>query len=208
MSPLYSNPNTMKSIIIATLAGAFALATVTAQEIGKAAPDFSVKNSKGEAVSLADFKGKTVVLEWFNLGCPFVVKHYDSKNMQTLQADYTAKDVVWLSVNSSNTSSPSYCSPEKMTGCIAEQGMKSTHVLIDSTGVMGHAYAAKTTPHMFIINKEGVLAYDGAIDSKPSTDKADIATADKTFANALDAVLAGKEVANAKNKPYGCGVKY
>lgn len=198
----------MKSIIIATLAGAFALATVTAQEIGKAAPDFSVKNSKGEAVSLADFKGKTVVLEWFNLGCPFVVKHYGSKNMQTLQADYTAKDVVWLSVNSSNTSSPSYCSPEKMTGCIAEQGMKSTHVLIDSSGAMGHAYGAKTTPHMFIINKEGVLVYDGAIDSKPSTDKADIATADKTFANALDAVLAGKEVANGKNKPYGCGVKY
>lgn len=198
----------MKSILLSTLAGAFALAAATAQEIGKAAPAFSVKNTKGEVVSLADLKGKTVVLEWFNLSCPFVVKHYEFKNMQTLQADYTAKGVVWLSVNSSAETKGGYCSPEKMTECIKTQGMKSTHVLIDSTGTMGHAYGAKTTPHLFVINKEGALAYDGAIDSKPSTDKADVAGAEKTFAIALDAVLAGADVPNAKNKPYGCSVKY
>lgn len=198
----------MKSTLIATLVGAFALVSATAQEIGKAAPSFSVKNTKGDEVSLSDFKGKTVVLEWINFECPFVRKHYDTKNMQKLQADYTAKDVVWLAVNSSAEGKQGYCDAAKMTECISKEGVKASHVLLDSSGTMGKAYGAKTTPQMFIINKEGNLAYDGAIDSKPSTDKADVATADKTFADALDAVLAGKEVANAKNKPYGCGVKY
>jgi len=198
----------MKSILLATLVGAFALVTTHAQEIGKAAPAFTAKNSKGETVSLADFKGKTVVLEWLNFECPFVKKHYSSGNMQKLQTDAAAKGVVWLSVNSSAEGKQGYCNPEKMTGCIAREGVKAAHVLLDSDGVVGKSYAAKVTPHLFVINKEGMLAYDGAIDSKSSTDAADVATADKLFANALEAVIAGKEVVNAKNKPYGCGVKY
>jgi peroxiredoxin len=198
----------MKSILLASVVGLLSLATNHAQEIGKAAPAFTAKNSKGEAVSLADFKGKTVVLEWLNFECPFVRKHYSSGNMQKLQADAAAKDVVWLSVNSAAEGKQGHCSPAKMTDCIVKEGIKSAHVLIDSDGAVGKSYGAKVTPHLFIIKKDGVLAYDGAIDSKPSTDAADIATADKLFANALDAVIAGKEVANAKNKPYGCGVKY
>jgi peroxiredoxin len=198
----------MKSILLTTLVGAFALATSHAQEIGKPAPAFSAKNVKGEPVSLAEYKGKTVVLEWLTFDCPFVKKHYSSGNMQKLQAEAAAKGVVWISVNSSAEGKPGYCTPEKMTECIAREKSKAAQVIIDSNGVMGKSYAAKVTPHLFIINKEGVLVYDGAIDSKPSTDAADVATADKLFANALEAVIAGKEVVNAKNKPYGCGVKY
>lgn len=200
--------NPMKSLLFATVVGAFALVTTHAQEIGKAAPAFTAKNSKGESVSLADFKGKTVVLEWLNFECPFVKKHYSSGNMQKLQTEAAAKEVVWLSVNSSAEGKQGFCSPEKMNECITREGSKAAHVLLDSDGVVGKSYAAKVTPHLFIINKDGVLVYDGAIDSKPTTDAADIATADKLFANALEAVIAGKEVTNAKNKPYGCGVKY
>jgi peroxiredoxin len=198
----------MKTILLATLVGALALVNASAQEIGKAAPAFTAKNHKGESVSLADFKGKTVVLEWLNFDCPFVKKHYASGNMQKLQADAAAKDVIWLSVNSAAENKQGYCSPEKMTGCLAREGSKAAHVLIDSDGVVGKSFAAKVTPHLFIINQEGILVYNGAIDSKSSTDVADIATADKLFANALEAVIAGKEVVNAKNQPYGCGVKY
>lgn len=198
----------MKSILFATLVGAIALATTHAQEIGKPAPAFSAKNVKGETVSLAEFKGKNVVLEWINFECPFVNKHYSSGNMQKLQAEAAAKGVVWISVNSSAEGKQGYCSPAKMTECIAREKSKAAQVIIDSTGVVGKSYAAKVTPHLFIINKEGTLVYDGAIDSKSSTDVADVATADKLFANALEAVIAGKEATNAKNKPYGCGVKY
>jgi peroxiredoxin len=198
----------MKHTIIATLAGIVTLACAQAIEIGKAAPAFSAKNVKGETVSLADHAGKVVVLEWTNLSCPFVRKHYDSGNMQKLQESAAAKGVIWLTVNSSAEGKQGFCSPEKMADCIQKEGIKSANVLLDSSGEVGKAYDAKVTPHMFIINKDGTLAYDGAVDSKSSTDKADVATAEPLFANALDAVLAGKAVTNAKNKPYGCGVKY
>lgn len=198
----------MKSILLATLVGVLTLATSHSQEIGKPAPAFSAKNTKGESVSLAEYKGKTVVLEWMNFECPFVKKHYSSGNMQKLQAEAAANGVVWISVNSSAEGKQGYCSPDKMTQCIAREKSKAAQVILDPSGVVGKSYAAKVTPHLFIINKEGVLVYDGAIDSKSSTDAADVATADKLFANALEEVLAGKPVANAKNKPYGCGVKY
>lgn len=198
----------MKSILFATLAGAFALATAQAQEIGKAAPAFTAKNHKGESVSLADLKGKIVVLEWLSFECPFVKKQYSGGAMQKLQADAAAKDIVWLSVNSSAEGKQGHCSPEKMTGCIAREGSKAAHVLLDPAGALGKMYAAKVTPHLFIINKEGMLVYDGAMDPTPSEDSGDVAAADKIFSNALEAVVAGKEVVNAKNKPLGCGVKY
>jgi len=198
----------MKTILLSTLVGAVAIIASHAQEIGKAAPSFTAKNVKGEAVSLADFKGKTVVLEWFNFSCPFVQKHYSGGNMQKLQDDAAAKGVIWLSINSSAVGNQGYCDPAKMTECIARERNKAAHVLLDPDGIVGKSYAAKVTPHLFIINKEGILSYDGAIDSKPSTDSADIAAATPLFANALEAVLAGKEVTEAKNKPYGCSVKY
>ena len=198
----------MKSIISAALVSAFALTTAFSAEIGKAAPAFTAKNVNGEEVSLSDYKDKVVVLEWLNFGCPFVKKHYSAKNMQKLQADYAAKDVVWISVNSSAEGKQGYYEASKLAEKAASEGSKATQIILDTEGTIGKAYDAKVTPHMMIIAKDGTLAYSGAIDSVPSTDSADIEGADKLFANALDAVLAGTEVTDAKNKPYGCGVKY
>lgn len=198
----------MKTILLSALVGAFALVTATAKEIGKAAPDFSAKDAKGATVSLASLKGKTVVLEWFNFDCPFVQKHYSSGSMQKLQADYAGKGVVWISVNSAAQGKEGFLEASKLGETADSKGNKASHVIADGDGTIGKAYAAKTTPHMFIISKEGKLVYDGAIDSKATTEVDDLKTADKLFANALDATLAGKEVVNAKNQPYGCGVKY
>lgn len=198
----------MKNSLIPTIAGAFALITAHAAEIGQAAPDFSVKNTKGETVALADFKDKVVVLEWVNYGCPFVKKHYESGNMPALQEKYAAKGVVWLTVNSSAEGKQGYHAPAEMAEIATKHGNKASHFLMDTDGKMGKAYDAKVTPHLYIIHKDGKLIYDGAIDSNPSARKEDVATADKWFADALDAVLAGKDVSNAKTKPYGCGVKY
>lgn len=163
---------------------------------------FTLKDLAGKEHSLADFAGKTVVLEWTNYGCPYVKKHYESKNMQKLQETYTGKDVVWLSVVSGKT-------VEGFSQADADAaGTKATAVLLDPTGETGKAYDAKTTPHLIVIDKEGHIAYDGAIDSKSSTDAADIASSDNYLSAALDAVLAGEKVAKAKTKPYGCSVKY
>lgn len=198
----------MKSILLTTLAGAFALVAASAAEIGKAAPAFSAKDTDGQTVSLSGLSGKVVVLEWLNFECPFVQKHYNSGNMQKLQAAAADKDVVWITVNSSAEGKQGYLETSKLAEAAKKAGTKAGHVVVDSDGTIGKAYDAKVTPHMIIINKDGQLAYDGAIDSKATPDKADIDTADKLFANALEAVVAGKEVVNAKNKPYGCGVKY
>lgn len=199
----------MKSLVAFAITGMFALAVSNAAEVGKEAPAFTAKNVKNEDVSLSDYKGKVVVLEWVNFSCPFVKKHYSSKNMQKLQADYTAKDVVWLTVNSSaEDKKGAYLEPSKLAEKCTEEGSKASQVIVDSDGAVGKAYGAKVTPHMMIVAKDGTLAYSGAIDSKASTEVADIESAVPLFANALDAVMAGKEVANAKNEPYGCGVKY
>ena len=189
----------MKSILLTTLAGVFALATVN---------QFKAKDAKGASVSLAEQRGKVVVLEWVNFDCPFVKKHYTSGNMQKLQADAAAKGVVWLTVHSAGEGGPAYVEPSKLGELASSKGVKAAHVLVDGDGKIGKAYDAKVTPHLYIIDKEGKLVYNGAIDSKDSIEAADVDTADKLFANALTAVLDGKEVVNAKNKPYGCGVKY
>jgi peroxiredoxin len=198
----------MKSILHASLAGAFALATVNAKEVGNAAPAFSVKNLQGETVSLAENVGKIVVLEWVNFDCPFVKKHYASGNMPKLQADYAEKGIVWLTINSGAEGKQGHHEPSKMAEVAAAQKNQATHFLMDTDGTVGKAYDAKVTPHMFIINAEGVLVYNGAVDSMATTATADVETADKYFVKALEAVLAGTEVENATNKPYGCGVKY
>ncbi|WP_035605165.1 redoxin domain-containing protein [Haloferula sp. BvORR071] len=175
-------------------------------EPGDAAPAFTVKNVKGEEVSLAKQKGKVVVLEWVNYDCPFVKKHYGSGNMQKLQEKYTAKDVVWITV-STNAEGP-LSEAKGLADRSKEAGNKATQIVLDTDGKVGKAYGAKTTPHMFVIDKEGKIAYDGAIDSVKSTEAADIATADSYVSLALDSVLAGKTVDKAKTEPYGCGVKY
>ncbi|MES2920548.1 MAG: redoxin domain-containing protein [Verrucomicrobiota bacterium] len=198
----------MKTIILSAIAGAFALVTVHAADVGTGAPLFTAKDAKGATVSLAELRGKVVVLEWVNFDCPFVKKHYGSGNMQKLQADNSPKGVVWLTISSAGEANPAYVEPSKLGELANSKGNKASHLIADGDGKIGKAYDAKTTPHMFIIDKEGKLVYNGAIDSKATTDAADVATADKLFANALDAVLAGKEVVNAKNQPYGCGVKY
>ncbi len=181
-------------------------ATAWAVEPGDAAPAFTVKNVKGEEVSLAKQKGKVVVLEWVNYDCPFVKKHYGSGNMQKLQAKYTGKDVVWITVSSASDGELSEA--KGLADRSKEAGNKASQIVLDTDGKVGKAYGAKTTPHMFVIDKEGKVAYNGAIDSVKSTEVADIEKADSYVSLAIDSVLAGKTVDKAKTEPYGCGVKY
>jgi len=199
---------TAKNMFTALVSAVSLSISANAADVGKPAPEFSAKDAKGAAVSLADLKGKVVVLEWINHGCPFVVKHYGSKNMQKLQETYTAKGVVWISINSGTKASGSFTDNEAFLKISSEKGSKASHLIADESGTIGKAYGAKTTPHMFVINKDGVLVYNGAIDSKKTTEPADIATSDNYVAKALDAVLDGKAVETAKTEPYGCSVKY
>ncbi len=177
-------------------------------KVGSEAPAFTLKDSSGKTHSLSDFKGKFVVLEWFNEGCPFVKKHYTSGNMQKLQGEYTGKDVVWLSINSSAPGEQGHLTAESAPKTISDWNIKATKILFDHDGKVGKMYGAKTTPHMFVIDKEGKLVYQGAIDSKPTPNTADIGTAENYVKVALDNTMAGKPVENASTKPYGCSVKY
>jgi peroxiredoxin len=180
-----------------------------AAEVGKPAPAFQLPGLNSKTVSLAQYKGKTVVLEWVNEGCPFVRKHYGSGNMQSLQKKYTAKGVVWLSISTSADGKEGYWADAKAAGAFrAAQKAAMTDILLDHDGTVGHAYGAKTTPHMFVINAKGALVYAGAIDDKPSTNPADIAGAKNWVAQALDEVLAKKKVSVPETRSYGCGVKY
>ena len=176
--------------------------------IGETAPDFTLTDTNGVAHSLSQYKGKFVVLEWFNYDCPFVHKHYDGGNMQGLQKEYTGKDVVWLSINSSAEGKEGFYSPEETNAMSKETGAAPTAILLDSDGKVGKLYGAKTTPHMFVISQQGVLIYQGAIDSKPSADSADIATSVNYVKQALDEAIAGKAVSEPSTKSYGCSVKY
>ena len=181
---------------------------VSAAKVGEKAPDFSVTDSNGKTHTLSDFKGKWVVLEWHNQGCPYVKKHYNSGNMQKLQKEWTAKGVVWLSVVSSAQGQQGYVTPAQANAYLAEQKAAPTAVLLDPMGTMGQAYGAKTTPHMFVISPEGLLLYNGAIDDKPTTDISDVPTANNFLSAALGEAMAGKAVVMPTSKPYGCSVKY
>lgn len=198
----------MKRLLLTSLFTAALIAPSFAADPGAAAPAFEGTSAKSEKVSLASLKGKVVVLEWVNFDCPFVKKHYASGNMPKLQEEYTGKGVVWLTINSAAEGKQGYLAAADMTARATKEGNKASHILIDASGAIGKAYGAKVTPHMIVINAEGKVAYNGAMDSKATTKAEDIASADPLLKNALDAVLAGKEVAQASNKPYGCGVKY
>jgi peroxiredoxin len=176
--------------------------------VGSPAPDFTLPDIHGTTHSLSDFAGKVVVLEWTNRDCPFVKKHYEPGNMQSLQAKYTSQGAVWLSICSSAPGKQGHFSAEDWKQIVADQNIRSTAVLLDPAGDVGRAYEAKTTPHLFVIGTDGTLLYDGAIDDKPSTNSADIPGARPYLAEALDAALAGDPVAVSKTTPYGCSVKY
>jgi len=177
-------------------------------QIGGVAPEFSAKDISGKEVKLADMVDKIVVMEWHNEECPFVKKLYESNNMQELQKKYTALGAEWIVVNSGAEGKQGYYeTDEKAKEAFAKHGIAATSYIRDVNGIIGKAYGAKTTPHMFVINK-GRVAYMGAIDSIPSADKADIAKAENHVAKALDEVLDGKEVTTAITNQYGCAVKY
>lgn len=179
-----------------------------AAEVGSKAPDFSLKDTNGKTESLSKYKGKFVVLEWTNPDCPFVHKHYDSGNMQKLQREFTGKGVVWLTIDSSAEGKQGNYPADKLNEILKERHASPTALLLDTDGKVGKEYGAKTTPHMFIINPEGKLIYEGGIDNIPSTDQADIAKATNYVQAALDEAMAGKPVTTPTSRPYGCGVKY
>ena len=190
--------------LLANVATTFA----EAPAVGAAAPDFSLPDSTGKAEKLSEYKGKYVVLEWTNPECPFVRKHYESENMQKLQAEYVKKGVVWLSIDSSAPGEQGYLYVADAKKAKEGKYAADTALLLDPDGKVGHLYDAKNTPGMFIIDPEGKLIYSGAIDSIASADKADLAKATNYVRTALDEAMAGKPVTKAKSKPYGCSVKY
>jgi len=199
----------MNIITKTTLALALAAGTtLAAPEVGQPAPAFTLTDSNGQSHNLADFKGKFVVLEWLNHGCPFVKKHYDSNNMQKLQKEYTGKDVVWLSIVSSAPGKQGHMSPAETNQAKEEKGSAATAVLLDEDGTVGQLYGAKVTPELYVINPDGNLIYAGAIDDKKSVDPADVEGAANYVKRALDEALAGQPVSTPKTEPYGCSVKY
>jgi len=179
-----------------------------APSVGQAAPDFALNDANGKAVKLSDFRGKYVVLEWTNPGCPYVKKHYDSGNMPATQQDATSKGVVWLSINSTEKSSGDYLEPGKLVAWQQERKAKPTAVLMDEDGTAGRAYGARTTPHMYIVNPQGQLVYAGGIDSIPSSNPDDIKKAVNYVKQALAEVQAGKPISAATTRAYGCSIKY
>ena len=201
-----------KTSFISSLVGALALSlamNVSAKiDIDAPAPEFTLTNSLGESVSLADFKGKHVVLEWTNHLCPYVVKHYDSDNMQTLQRKYTNKEIVWLTIISSAEGKQGYVKPDEANALTVSRNAAPSHVLFDPSGEVGKMYAAKTTPHMYIIDPSGELKYAGGIDSIKSANQADIPKADNFVDIGLSALLEGDEIERKLTPPYGCSIKY
>ena len=176
--------------------------------VGSPAPAFTATDSQGRTQTLDQYRGKYVVLEWHNQGCPFTRKHYVSGNMQNLQKEWTAKGVVWFTVISSAPGTQGYVTPPEENAYLAQMHAAPTAVLLDSDGKVGHLYNAKTTPQMFVIDPQGTVIYAGAIDNKPTPDPEDIRGADNYVSDALIAAMAGKPVATPYSRSYGCSVKY
>jgi peroxiredoxin len=187
---------------------ATALHAADSPPVGSNAPEFSATDSKGKTHSLTDYKGKYVVLEWFNPECPFVKKHYGSGNMQKLQQNFTSKGVTWLTIDSSAPGKEGSLKPDEANKAIADLKAHSTALLLDADGKVGRTYGAKNTPHMFIINPEGKIIYEGAIDSKPTPNPDDIPSSTNYVKVALDESMAGKQVTTPSSRPYGCSIKY
>jgi peroxiredoxin len=193
------------------LISTFALSAAPAQAAavpGQSAPDFRATDVDGRTVSLADFRGRTVVLEWNNPNCPFVQKHYTSGNMQALQQRNTRAGVVWLAINSTSESHPDYVPSARLAAWFSEQKAAPTAILMDTKGDIGRAYGAKVTPHMYVIDSKGVVAYAGAIDDKRSANPADVKSSTNHVTAALGDLAAGKAVATAATTAYGCTIKY
>jgi peroxiredoxin len=180
----------------------------SAVKVGQPAPDFTATGSNGKTYHLADFRGKFVVLEWHNNGCPYTQKHYRSGNMQQLQKDWTAKGVAWFTVISSASGKQGFVTANQENDYMAKMQAAPTAALLDPTGAVGHLYDAKTTPQMIVINPQGVTIYDGAIDNRATEDERDIRGATNYVALALGQALAGKPVETQATRPYGCSVKY
>ena len=179
-----------------------------AAKVGEPAPDFNATASNGKTFRLADYRGKYVVLEWHNNGCPYVGKHYRSGNMQRLQKEWTGKGVVWFTILSSAPGQQGYVTAGDENAYLAKMQAAPTAALLDPSGEIGHLYDAKTSPQMVVINPQGVVIYDGAIDDKPTTDLSDIPGATNYVSLALEQSMAGKQVQTSATRPYGCSVKY
>jgi hypothetical protein len=189
-------------VVLALLASAFAV------RVGEPAPNFTGVDSNGKQQSLSAYKGKFVVLEWHNQGCPYTRKHYESGNMQRLQKEWTGKGVIWLTVISSAPGTQGFVTPTQENEYLQKMNAAPTAVIMDPGGSLGHLYGAKTTPHMFIIDPSGTLIYNGAIDDHPTSDPSDIASSRNYVSTALQEAMSGKPVTDAATRPYGCSVKY
>lgn len=196
----------MKRLLSALLLAASSAAL--AVNPGQPAPDFTLSDVSGKPVKLSDLKGKFVVLEWVNPECPYVQKHYDSANMQTLQKEFGAKQVAWLAINSTREGHAEFKSPQQMAGWMKQKGGAPAATLLDRDSKVGKLYGAVTTPHMYVIDPKGTLVYVGAIDDKRSSNPADVKTAKNYVRVALGEAMAGKAVSTASTSPYGCTVKY
>ena len=195
------------SLLAAPWALSLASPALAAATVGQAAPDFSATDTTGKTRKLSDYKGKLVVLEWTNPGCPFVQKHYNG-NMQGLQKEFAAKGVVWLAINSTETSHGDYLAPAKLAGWLGEKQAAPTALLMDESGKIGQLYGAKTTPHMYIVSPQGRLIYAGGIDSIASAREDDIKTATNYVRQGLSEALGGKTLSVASSRAYGCSIKY
>ena len=195
--------STLAALVICTASLAF-----SAAKVGGPAPDFSATTSNGQTVELSQYHGKYVVLEWHNNGCPFVRKHYNSGNMQRLQKQWTARGVAWFTVISSAPGNQGYVTATEENDYLAKMQATPTAALLDPTGKIGHLYDAKTSPQMVVIDPQGVVIYDGAIDDKPTTDPSDVPGATNYVSLALEQAMAGKSVQTPATRPYGCSVKY
>lgn len=197
------------TLAVASLA-AIALASplAAAQKNGAIAQDFKLTDVNGKTVQLSQFRGKAVVLEWHNPGCPFVSKHYNSGNMQATQKAARQQGAVWLTINSGAKGKQGHMTGAEAQSLVARQKIQSSHYLFDITGLVGKAYGAKTTPHMYIIDGSGILVYQGGIDDKPTANPADIKDARNHVLAALREIKSGDKVSVAQARPYGCSVKY
>ncbi|RUO32684.1 redoxin domain-containing protein [Aliidiomarina sanyensis] len=198
----------LKKLVIGLSAALMTTAAVANPEIGQPAPSFTAVDTQGVEHSLSDFSGSTVVLEWTNHDCPFVVKHYATNNMQNLQRELTEDGAVWLTVISSAPGTQGHVSPAQADELTANRDAAPTAVLLDEDGTVGRAYSARVTPHMYVIDAEGILQYAGGIDSIPTANHDDVARAEPWFADAARAVMAGESVDRPVTRPYGCTVKY
>jgi peroxiredoxin len=198
----------LRRSVLAAAVLALAGAVHAAPSVGQSAPDFALKDAAGRTVKLSDYRGKYVVLEWTNPGCPYVQKHYDSGNMAATQREAAAKGVVWLSVNSTHQAHSDYLEPAAVASWQKERKALPTALLADEGGATGKAYGARTTPHMYIVNPQGQLVYAGGIDSIPSSSRDDIPKAVNYVRQGLGEALAGKPISAASTRPYGCSIKY